>query len=188
MPERKPMSKKDLLKTAKSFGFSTDKGLRQLAFVFKDLYSSQVVYSCIDNANNWLRNNHGLSISIFYEENEFPCIRPDFARFHVSESTPYTGDLVATSFKTLNSVLNSTRAQRMYYIQDLEYTRSWFGYDIKRFNDVMNDTSIIKLVRSRDHLEKLRNDGYNDVSPIIVPDFNINLILEIIDARKNRKA
>ncbi len=175
-----------LIRTAKKVGYSEDTGFAKLGFVFSDLYASQMPYLCIFNSNRWLSNNLGLNISIFYEDNSPPCIKPEFARFHISSSVGFDGDLIATSFKTALSAKVSSRSRRYYYINDMEWLRGNFAHSKEEFKSIMLDDSIVKFTRCQDYLDTMTGQGIN-ISPVVVPDFDIDRILEIVNVNKNKR-
>lgn len=153
-------------------------GFESVAFAINSLSANQMSYCCIQNINKWLKENFGVNFSIFYQENAIPCKSLNFARFHIKDCEAFTGDLISTCFGTANSIKNATRSRRYYYISDLEWRRPWFKFSASEVNDVLFNKDIKKFTRSKDYYDELTSMNI-EVSDIIVPDFNIEQILEI---------
>ncbi len=157
---------------------SNDLFKTQIGFVISNLASAQIPYVCISSSNQWLSNNISANISIFYEDTYVPCIAPEFSRFHIKDTALFKGHLINTSLKTLLSTKNAHRCKRYYYINDLEFIRT------NEYNDVLEsiikDDNIVKFTRCKDYYSYLTNNGWK-INDIIVKDFNINKILEIIN-------
>jgi hypothetical protein len=150
-----------------------------VGFAVEDLCSSQTAYTLVYNCNEYLRKDYKLNLSIFYQEQWFPSLKPEFAQYHIAEAVAFSGHLIATSVNTAFSIKNATRSKRYYYIYDLENLRPSCNQEY--WDLVMNDDQIVKFTRSEDYLEYLRLAGY-DVNPVVVPSFDIDKILEIINA------
>lgn len=180
------MLAREILKPAKICGYSENNGLGKLGFVIEDLSNGQIPYFCINNANVFLNQSIGIDISIFYENNAFPCVFPRFARYHVTEIVGFTGKLIGTSFKSMLSSLSGHRCDKFFYINELEWEKLNFPYSKEDFQRVMFNDKIVKFTRCKDYFERLTKCGVS-VSPIIVEDFNIGKILEVINASSDKK-
>lgn len=170
---------KDLLKQAKANGYTKENGFKQVGIVLNDLTGSQVAYLAIARSNKWLKDNLGANISVFYEDAGYPCITPEFARFNIRDTVFFTGDLICTSFKNVLATKNAACSKRYYYINDLEWTRSWFQFNKQQFEEVMLDDNIVKFTRCKDYYNLLTKNGIK-VHPTIVQDFDIDQIMEVI--------
>lgn len=151
---------------------------KMLGFVVEDLAAGQVPYELIHNSNEFLRKDSEINISLFYMENSFPCLWPQFARFNIKDTVGFKGCLIATSVTTAFAIQKAHRADRYFYIQDLEWLRPWFSETKDQWNTVMSDTSITKFCRSQDHLNQLCENRYQVKG--YVENFNIKNILEIV--------
>jgi hypothetical protein len=160
-------------------------GFTKLGFVLKDLSASQTAYFCITNSNEWLKNNFGLNVSLFYEEDSQPCVFPRFARFHLKDIFTFSGILIATDFNSVVNLEHIKNSKKFYYIQDLEHTRNNFKHSKEKFDQVMTDQNIIKFCRCSDHQNYFTSLNYK-VSNTIVKDFNIDKIMEIINNENSR--
>ncbi len=175
--------KRSLVKIAKAVGYNEETGFSKLGFALSDLYAAQIPYLCIVQSNYWLRNNLGMNISIFYEDNSPPCLPLEFARFHIRDTVGFDGDLVSTSFKTALSTKLATRSNRYYYINDMEWLRGNFPFSKEEFQSIMLDDSIVKFTRCQDYLDLMTKQGLK-INPTIVKDFDIDKILEIVHGSK----
>jgi hypothetical protein len=154
--------------------------LIKLGFVLDELAPGHLSYVCITECNNWLNKNVGTNISLFYEDITLTCVPVNFARFHVRDSCFFDSNLICTSFRNLISTEHASTAKRFYYINDLEWTRSWFRYTKDQVQKFLNDDSIIKFTRCQDYYDNLKSNGYN-IHKKIVKDFDIQSIMEIIN-------
>lgn len=163
-------------------GFSTETGFTQIGFLIDDLSASQISYLSIHNTNEWLKNNFGLDIAVFCQFfGNIPCLTPSFARFHVRDISAYFGNLIATTLDNAKLLTNAPRTKKFYYINYPD----WNLYDKEDLDLIYNDRSIIKFARSEDYLRKIRELGY-DISNIVVEDFNIDKICEVLNGDKQR--
>jgi hypothetical protein len=173
----------DFTSVAIATGYDIFNGFKKVGFAIDSLAAGQISFTCVENTNKWLASNFGVNFSIFYEQNALPCVSPQFARFHIRDAIGFEGDLIATSYNTLKSIKGATRSKRYYYINDIEWWRPWFKDSINEIKALSQDDSIVKFCRSQDHRDRLLDMGF-EVSPIIVEDFNIDKILEIINENK----
>lgn len=151
---------------------------QQLGFVVDDLGASQVSYLLIKNTNDFLEKRHDVNINLFFEDNFIPCLEPKFARFNTYDAFVFDGTLIATSLNTALTIKNFTRAKRFFYINDLEYLRK--NVDQNEWKDILCDNNIVKFTRCDDYRTYLILQGYN-IHPIVVEDFNLDKILEVIN-------
>lgn len=150
---------------------------KMLGFVVEDLAAGQIPYTLIHNSNEFLDRDTDINISLFYMENSFPCLWPRFARFNLKDTMGFCGSLIATSVQTAHAIQQATRADRYFYIQDLEWKRPWFNETKQMWNSVMGDEQVIKIARSNDHYKEFCKSGYRVRG--YVEDFNLEKILEI---------
>jgi hypothetical protein len=119
-----------------------------LGFLLDDLSPSQTTYSCIFNSNHYLAKNNNLTICLFFNEISYPCTYPLFPRFHSRDCIGFDGLLISTSVESSMFLKQNYRSQKVFYIQDLEWERSW-GKNLNL--DVLYEPDIIKVCRSEDH-------------------------------------
>lgn len=155
------------------------KKIISLGFVIKDIGPNQMAYTCITNANKWLENNYGVAPVLFFEEVATPCIEPDFARYNIHSTCHYYDYLVYTDIDSFYSTKKISPSKKLFYVYDLNIL-----FKDKRFGKILNDTSIIKIFRSIDYVNKIKSLGFK-VNDNIVVDFNIDDIIKVI---KNEEA
>lgn len=147
----------------------------KLAFALTELGSGQIPYICISESNQFLNKKTDLDIVIFYEESAVPCVALDFARFHVRDSCYFKGNLICTSLSTIKSTEKAFCAKRFFYINDIiEQIKNKEEFDL-----VMKNKDIVKFTRCGDYYDYLTKLRY-ELSDIIVKDFDINTILQLM--------
>ena len=153
---------------------------KNIGFLLDDIAPSQVAYSCIFNSNQYLAKNNDLTVCLFYDNMTYPCTYPLFPRFHSRDCVGFDGLLVSTSLESSNFLKQNHRAKKVFYIQDIEWERA---RGQKLDLSILYDESIIKICRSKDHLEYIKS-GCKDKTfktPInlvdtIVSDFDISVL------------
>lgn len=145
------------------------------------LDANQAAFTAIDAVNKWLDNNFGLSFVFFYRKNFLPSIEPKCPRYHVKDLMAFDGHVIATSMETALAMENAIKAQRYYYIYDLDWKREWKKINPDSVKRVLGDDKIIKFTRSADFVEELKVAGCTSLHGD-VKDFDIDKILEIINA------
>jgi hypothetical protein len=161
-------------------GYERSKSFTKIGFAFDNLGPSQSTYLSIVSSNKWLSKNFDTNISIFFQNQEMPCMPISFARFHIKDCVHFDGNLIASSFDTLQSISKATKSKLYYYIQDVEWERGWFKHSKDDIDNSLRNNSIIKLFRSQDLYDYINNDSFN-LPRLIVEDYDINSILEIIN-------
>ena len=157
----------------------------KIAALFESLNSRQDVYSFIYQSNQYLKGKPLINISVFIEQLAPPCISPEFATFFMKDLGYFDGVLIVTTADMLQKSEKSYRAQKLFYIYDLEYyhiecrNKSLFDWAMKQ--------DVVKFCRSTEHRDRLREMGYQ-VLDQIVPYFDIEQIIKIYKENKNVKA
>lgn len=170
---------KTLSKELKQTGYNGE--CTMVGFCVNDLGMNQIAYTLIKNVNSWLEDNFGLNPSIFFIENNMTCLPVKFPRFHLKDANVFTGHLIATDIKTVINLSYVHRCKKYYYINDLFEIIN--AKNDSGIIDILKDKEIIKFCRSKDHREYLMKKGYL-IHDIIVDDFDLNQILEIINDNK----
>lgn len=153
--------------------------LKSVGFLTEDLSSSQTAFTMIKSINSYVENNVDIDFSLFVENQFMPCIYPKCSKFSIRDAFIMYGSLIATSIYTAKQLGNFPRSKHYFYIQDLEYLRLKTPLE---WHDIMFDREIIKFCRSKDHLNEIKSQQhYNSISDLIVEDFNIEQILEIVN-------
>jgi hypothetical protein len=170
------MSKKadNLAKQFKRFGLVVNKEFVQIGFALDHLGPCQSAYVGIVHANDVVKNNVGINVSMFFVDSQPLCVDAKFATYNIRDTANFKGNLIATSITTAKLISKCYTAKRYFYILDLN-----FDSNDQKVLEILRDDNIIKFTRSKDYLECLANKGFK-INPKIVNDFNINEILEII--------
>lgn len=152
----------------------------KLGFAVSDIGPAQVPYTCITEFNKALMDRIDINISLFYKNNIYPCLSPKFARYHIKDTVGFDGYLFATSLDTLESIINSTRAKRFFYLNDI----SEIIRNTDKAKELLYDHNIYIVSRCEDYFiwmtENLDLTRINLIDKVVV-DFDINSILEIIN-------
>lgn len=153
----------------------------KIGFVVNNLGASQVAYTLIKAVNDAVHNDYRNSICTFVTSLVIPCIDVAFPQFHLREAPQFDGVLIATDFSSALSIKDATRSSRYYYVNDLEWTRSHvFRHKQEVVDSVLKNDDIVKFARSEDHKAYMEDRGVR-VSDILVEDFDIEKIVEIIN-------
>lgn len=160
-----------------------DNNNKSIAFVLDNLSASQIAHSAIYQINKYL-SDYSDNIFMFFIDTAMPCLSPGFAIHHTRDIGHYYGNLISTSFKTSMEIKDCTRCKRFYYINELEWKRPWFSeQNNKDFVKLMLNKEIGKFCRSNEHSQALTNEfAVNALVPNVVEHFQINKILEIVNA------
>lgn len=169
------MHKNELASEAKENGYSNKRFLK-LAFIVEDLGPSQIAAILVNQSNKALYDSIGFNISLFFVEQIPPCVDPMFARYHVADLVDFDGYVVATSVKTAKEMMSAKRAKKCFYITDIVQVMN--NLKDKALIDILEDTNILKITRSKDYFDKLRELGYH-INTNIIKDFDIPKFLEI---------
>lgn len=157
---------------------------RRIGIVFDTLGPSQSLITCIPNLNQTVKLIPHVSMSVFYVESDSPAITIKTSCYQAMDSWFLQGHLIATSFNSLKCIKDFSNSKIYYYIQDLEYNRPYFNTNIKEYKQIISDSNIIKIFRSKDHFDQFVRDGIIDkkVKVYIMEDMLVKPILEIINA------
>ncbi len=171
---------KKVIKEAAKNGYDQDKGFRQIGIVVDRLSAGQLAYSAIQGANQYMENNFGTNISIFCLENAPACLEPHFAIYNTKDIRSFTGDVIATSTKSMIEATKAVRCRKFWYVYDVEWLRP-HGQNIEKAAEVlMAQKDIVKFARSEIYRKMLIDRGYN-VDTTIVPDFDIDTIIQLLE-------
>lgn len=169
------MYKNELLIEAKNNGYS-NKHFLKIAFIVEDLGPSQIAAILVNQANRALYNSIGFNISLFFIEQIPPCVDPMFARYHVADLIDFDGYVIATSVKTAKEMMNAKRAKKCFYITEIVQILN--NPKDKELIDILDDNSVLKITRSKDYFDKLRELGHH-INTNIIKDFEIGKFLEL---------
>lgn len=161
------------------------KGKIQLAFCFNHLYSNQQAYTCIYNANEHLIKFGTVDFSIFFHNQMPPSISPFFARYYIEEVSNYKGNIVASSVEDVIRLHNTDMARKFFYLQDIYESRKLTKIH-QELLDALSNKNIVKFARSTEIRDHYRKFGF-DIHENVVEDYNIEQILEIINASSEKK-
>lgn len=152
--------------------------------IFLDnLGANQAAYSTITQINSFYQEKNNNTITVFYNDLQKFCIQPHFTVLHVVEGWGQDGVGIATSFTTLEKMIEFPRLNpKIYYMWDLDFLRLQPKYyDIGR-NSICNPS--IKLIcRSLGHAALIKNN-FNRKVDFVVDQFNFKGILEYLSERK----
>lgn len=149
-----------------------------IGFILNNLGRNQVAYTCISAINRYNNDSFGLNLNIFFKEQETPCINPVCGRFHARDSLLFNGHLIATDLENVKILNGVHLSHKYFYINNLPSI-----LNNKHLSDpILKDKTITKFCRSKDYRDELLKLQY-DISDCVVEDFNMNQILELINAQ-----
>lgn len=161
-------------------------GFKSVGVVLDNVGSSQLSYLAVTKCNEAVEKNPCNNIALFISSLSVPCVQVKVPRFYTKDATTFDGWLIAPSFEALVAVENCTRAKKCYYVNDIEWSRSWFKYH-DAVDRVMSDKSIIKVFRSKDHRLFVEKTWPRLSDAPVVNDFDILSFLEIFaDVEKQK--
>lgn len=150
----------------------------RVGIVLNNLGVNQQAFMAISYANTLIKNNIINDISLFYCDNSPFVIKSVAAAFNVDKAYQFDGLLITNDIYTA-SLIHSTNARKILYLWDLEWLRGKGSY-ISNLNILKNKDYTI-MCRSPYHAKVIEN--YCGVKPIIVPNFNIPMMLEKLNGK-----
>jgi hypothetical protein len=145
-----------------------------ICFVIDKLSSSQKAFSLIKQINKYLEHYSTIELSIYSIYNEMPVVLSHTGIYNAGELNDFNGHAIATDLHTLYYVLDSDRPHKYLYLYDI--------HSINHLNDkqikFLKDSNIKIFTRNNDYRQLLIQKSF-EVSPILVPDFEIETILKI---------
>lgn len=120
-----------------------------------------------------------LEIALYFVEMPRPKFFPMLPMFQMSELKDFGGHYIATSYKTVTSILNMRLANKYFYVYNL----------LELFHvpqDVIQEIkkSGIKIFTRNDDYAKILENHFNlTIESVRVPDFNMDRIMNITGIR-----
>lgn len=122
----------------------------QFGILVKNLYSSELNWRLISEANNLIKDNK-CDIIFFYEECTPTCVYPLGATMSIVEAYDYKYPLIATGLSNAQKLITFPRQDKsIFYMWDLEWMRftneSFYG-----FKKIYNDPQLKLISRTDEH-------------------------------------
>lgn len=168
------------IKECKKYGWTENKGIKQIALLIDNLGPSQTAVSTIIETNDLIEKTAAVCPSIYYLQSYRPCIESKAAKFNSVNISSFVGDAIALDLSSLQSLDRAVRSRKYWYITDICFL---FDGTFSQYEKYLLDDNIIKFTRSNDYLVELLKRGYK-IDDTIIDDFNLETILEVLNAKK----
>jgi hypothetical protein len=153
--------------------------MRKLGLALSNLGANQAAYLCINNSNNFLKENYQIDIIGFYENLIKTCLTPNFACMQAVELWGYDGNVVACNLNLANDIVNiPTISNRYFYIWDLE----WIHLEDKQFSKIypIYSNPNLTLIARNDDYAKITEKMWGVKIDTVIEDFNIDKFVSLI--------
>lgn len=147
-----------------------------IGFILDHTLNNQRFFYLCQNAGRYL-NDHGMvEFSAYIINNTRPSFWPPFGLYLTDELRHFTGHAIATSLGGINYLCSNHHfASRSLYVYDIKELEQAPG-----LAQTIIDFGINVFTRNEDYAKVLTNLGI-PFNKIIVPDFNIEKIVEMIN-------
>lgn len=155
--------------------------MKKYAFLINDLGRSQETVLLASNINKQIEEKGYSNIAVFVLDNIVPCMHPKFAYFSAYEHMYYDHPIVVTNLKMMEYV-HQTKPKMVWYVQDVVLDYPHDRLLPHMFKDTGKLKNILKIARCKDHYDYMIGQGWQNVSPIIVKDYDLAAMDEAIIA------
>ena len=153
--------------------------MKNFSVLVNNLGSSQLSFFIIKEINAIPTLRPEIDGMVFYENLSSACLPLNFAAMNMSECWCHSGPIIATSFSTAETMAGFPAEKKVFYIWDLEWMRSNNKKQYEQYRDVYTNESIQLIARSEAHKDSVEN-AFNRKVNCVIPDFNLNKVLEVI--------
>lgn len=151
-----------------------------------DFGASQLAFNLWMNLRARIKDHADISPFVFYENLRRTPMPPNFALMQIAEGWGQHGVGIATSLSTASKMRHfPALSQRFFYVWDLEWLRMRPRiYDVYSTFYLEEDVQLV--ARCEQHAELLVNN-FNKEPVAIIPNFNIDSFMELIQGIKDDK-
>ena len=154
------------------------KNLKNFSVLVDNSGASQLSFCVITEINRLTEIRPEIDAILFYENQHKNCVPANFSTMQISEAWGQEGPIIATSFSTANKLASFPSEKKFFYVWDLDWIRNSYRYE--SLSQVYTDESLNLIARSESHKKAIENAFNREISHV-VPDFNINEILSILE-------
>ena len=158
--------------------------MKKLGVMVNNLAASQLAFYLINYAN-LVTSESKCDVILFYDNPTVPCVNLNCASMQVEEAWGFDAPVVATNLSLANKLLKiGGPTKKYFYLWDLE----WMRLKEKHFESLQHiyRNPLLKLLaRSKSHAQVIESCWNRQIDGI-VDNCDINTILEITDANKNK--
>jgi hypothetical protein len=154
--------------------------INKLAIIVPNLGFSQLSFYVIKALNELLTHQYSISATVFVNEH-----RPSFAAhlfpiMHTGEAFEWSGTIIATTLSSAYKIIDFPGTKKkFFYVWDLEWLRLNI-MDHKFLYHIYHNPRLKLIARSIEHANIIE-EAWNVKPTIIIEDFEINSILNIMD-------
>jgi hypothetical protein len=159
--------------------------MKTLNILTSDLSVSQRSFYLIRNANVIQQKDPNINIQVFVENLARACLRTNFAVMSAAEAWGEYNPCIATNISNAAKLMHyPLTSRKLFYIWDLEWLRGAVPkMNYSNYSIVYLSAELELVCRSQEHAALVENTFNREVK-YIVPDFDINKLLEITHESK----